>query len=285
MQNPSESSLFIGCAGWGIPSTVADQFGGEGSHLERYARVLTGVEINTSFYRPHRPVTYARWRDSVPEGFRFSAKVPKIITHEMRLKDVADPLERFVGEVRNLGHKLDCLLVQLPPRLAFDADVAHRFFLDLRTMIDVDVVCEPRHASWFTPVAAELLHNRKVSYVIADPQVSAVPIDDIAGHMPITYLRLHGSPEMYYSAYTDTYLDEIAVRIRAYLDGGSKVWCVFDNTANGAAVPNALSLIKRLKGFVDQVGPLDQSIQSLQSSQSIPPTQLSLLDLSRHPHS
>ncbi|WP_156396414.1 DUF72 domain-containing protein [Noviherbaspirillum sp. Root189] len=285
MQNPLESSLFIGCAGWGIPSTVADQFGGEGSHLERYARVLTGVEINTSFYRPHRPVTYARWRDSVPAGFRFSAKVPKIITHEMRLKDVADPLERFVGEVRNLGHKLDCLLVQLPPRLAFDADVAHRFFVDLRTMIDVDVVCEPRHASWFTPVAADLLHHRKVSYVIADPQVSTVPIDDIAGHMPTVYLRLHGSPEMYYSAYTDTYLDELAVRIRAYLDGGSKVWCVFDNTANGAAVPNALSLIKRLKGFVDQVSPLDQSIQSLQAIQTRQPSQPSLLDLSRHPHS
>jgi uncharacterized protein YecE (DUF72 family) len=262
MQNTSESALFIGCAGWGIPSTVAEQFGGEGSHLERYARVLTGVEINTSFYRPHRPVTYARWRDSVPDGFRFSAKVPKIITHEMRLRDVADPLERFVGEVRNLGRKLDCLLVQLPPRLAFDGDVARRFFLDLRAMIDVDVVCEPRHASWFTPAAADLLHNRNVSYVIADPQVSAMPIDDIAGHMPTVYLRLHGSPEMYYSAYSEIYLDELAVRIKAYLERGSKVWCVFDNTANGEAVPNALSLLKRLKGFADQADVLDQSIQS-----------------------
>lgn len=282
MQNTSKSSLFIGCAGWGIPATVAEQFGSEGSHLERYARVLTGVEINTSFYRPHRPVTYARWRDSVPDSFRFSAKVPKIITHEMRLKDVADPLQRFVGEVRHLGHKLDCLLVQLPPRLAFDADVARRFFVDLRTMINVDVVCEPRHASWFTPAAADLLHNRHVSYVIADPQVSAAPIDDIAGHMATVYLRLHGSPEMYYSAYTETYLDALAVRIKAYLDGGSKVWCVFDNTANGAAVPNALSLMKRLKEYIDQVSPLDQSIPSIQTRQ---PSQPSLFDLSHRPHS
>jgi uncharacterized protein YecE (DUF72 family) len=251
MENTSKSSLFIGCAGWGIPSTVAAQFSGDGSHLERYARVLTGVEINTSFYRPHRPVTYVRWSDSVPDSIRFSAKVPKIITHEMRLKEVGEPLERFVGEVRHLGHKLDCLLVQLPPRLAFDADVARRFFLDLRAMIDVDVVCEPRHASWFTPAAVDLLHNRNVSYVIADPQVSALPIDEIAGQMSTVYLRLHGSPEMYYSAYSEEYLDHLAVRIKAYLAAGSKVWCVFDNTANGEAVPNALSLLKRLKGFVD----------------------------------
>jgi uncharacterized protein YecE (DUF72 family) len=246
MQNNSSSSLFIGCAGWSVPSTVGEHFPSDGSHLQRYAQVMNAVEINTSFYRPHRPVTYARWRDSVPEAFRFSAKVPKHITHELRLKEFGEPLTRFIGEVRHLGHKLDCLLVQLPPRLAYDPAAARRFFVALREMIDVEVVCEPRHASWFTPAAADMLRERNVSYVIADPQVSPVAIDSLAGHMPVVYLRLHGSPEMYYSSYANAYLDALAARIKAYLQDGSKVWCVFDNTANGAAVPNALSLLQAL---------------------------------------
>lgn len=58
---PGHANLRIGCAGWTIPRAVAPMFSGEGAHLQRYARVLTGVEINTSFYRPHRPGTYAKW--------------------------------------------------------------------------------------------------------------------------------------------------------------------------------------------------------------------------------
>ncbi|RJF97611.1 DUF72 domain-containing protein [Noviherbaspirillum saxi] len=246
MQNNSSSSLFIGCAGWSVPSAAGAHFPADGSHLQRYAQVLNAVEINTSFYRPHRPVIYVRWRDSVPETFRFSAKVPKHITHELRLKEFREPLKRFIGEVRHLGNKLDCLLVQLPPRLSYNAGNARSFFVALREMVEVDVVCEPRHASWFTSAAADMLHEQDVSYVIADPRVTPVAIDSIAGHMPTIYLRLHGSPEMYYSSYSDASLEALAARIKTYLQEGSKVWCVFDNTANGAAVPNALFLLQAL---------------------------------------
>ena len=74
-----------------------------------------GVEINSSFYRPHRLSTYQRWADDVPDHFRFAVKMPKTITHEGRLRDVAEPLQRFLGEIAGLGDKLGPVLIQLPP--------------------------------------------------------------------------------------------------------------------------------------------------------------------------
>src|SRR6185436_11229797 len=98
----------------------------EGGHLARYSRRFNASEINSSFHRPHRPVTYARWAACVPEDFRFSVKVPRAITHERRLSDAADLFAGFLAELAPLEDKLGPLLVQLPPSLAFDAALAER---------------------------------------------------------------------------------------------------------------------------------------------------------------
>lgn len=95
--------VIIGCAGWSVPKSHAEHFPASGSHLERYTTRFSGVEINSSFYRPHRPQTYAKWAASVPEHFRFAVKVPKVITHEHRLIDVEEPLQKFLNEVAELG--------------------------------------------------------------------------------------------------------------------------------------------------------------------------------------
>ena len=240
-------AVLVGTAGWSLPSAAADSFPANGTHLERYAQVFGCVEINSSFYRPHRPATYARWRDSTPTGFRFSVKVPKTITHESRLRDAEALLKRFIDESAQLQDKLGCLLVQLPPRLAWDASVAQRFFIGLKTMTTTPAVCEARHLSWFTKEAGEQLAELGVSQVIADPEVAALPF--AAAQSPLTYLRLHGSPRMYYSAYSKEALDTYARRIRMQAREGRQVWCVFDNTAEGAAVPNALALQRRLEGM------------------------------------
>ena len=155
----------IGTAGWSIPKEHAAPFPATGSHLERYAKVLNAVEINSSFYRPHRTATYERWAASVPEEFRFAVKIPKAITHERRLKEAGDLLDRFLLEVAGLGPKLGPLLVQLPPSLAFQDGVADRFLADLRSRIGGSIVCEPRHASWFTPDVDGLLGEFGVARV------------------------------------------------------------------------------------------------------------------------
>ena len=235
---------WIGCAGWAIPQAAAARFPGAGSHLERYARVLPAVEVDSSFYRYHEPGTYARWAASVPAMFRFAVKLPREITHFHRLTHVAAPLRRFLTTVRPLGKKLGPLLVQLPPSLVFDARRAAAFFAGLRRRHRGPVACEPRHASWFDGAADASLSRFHVARVGADP--ACVPAAaEPGGWARLVYYRLHGSPRMYYSAYGDEYLRELAGDIRRRARG-TAVWCIFDNTAVGAATQNALQLLDLL---------------------------------------
>ena len=200
-----------------------------------------------AFYRPHQPATYARWAASVPSYFRFSAKVPKAITHEQRLAAADIMLNVFLSEVTCLGSKLGCLLVQLPPSLTYDQPIAEEFFVDLRAQYSGPVVLEPRHPSWFTPAVSARLTAYHVGQVAADP--ACVPAAaEPAGWPELVYVRLHGSPKIYYSTYDEAYLDRLARRLRELATRANEVWCIFDNTALFAATPNALGLITRLTG-------------------------------------
>lgn len=235
----------VGCAGWAIPKAHKPEFPPDGSHLQRYAARFPAVEINSSFYQPHRPATWSRWAESVPDDFRFSAKVPKSITHKQRLSNAAASLDTFLSEATCLGPKLGCLLVQLPPSLVYDAPTVESFFEDFRSRYHGAVVLEPRHASWFTPDVAARLHAHRIGRVAADPAVVPEAAEP-AGWPDIVYVRLHGSPEIYYSNYDEPYLDHLAARLRDYATRAREVWCIFDNTARFAATPNALSLLGRL---------------------------------------
>jgi uncharacterized protein YecE (DUF72 family) len=235
----------IGCAGWPVPTANKSEFPAEGTNLQRYAARFSATEINSSFHRPHRPATYERWAASVPPDFRFSVKIPKTVTHERRLVDTATILDAFLAESSGLGAKLECLLVQLPPKLAYDAAVAERFFGDLRSRYGGAVALEPRHASWFTGDVDERLRAHRIARVAADP--ARVPeAAEPAGWADLVYIRLHGSPDMYYSSYDEAYLDRLAERLREAATRARSVWCIFDNTGRGAAAPNALSLLDRL---------------------------------------
>jgi len=239
------ASVFVGTAGWSLPRAEQARFPGDGTHLERYARVLHGTEINASFYRSLRPALYAKWAAMVPGDFRFAVKVPKSVTHDRRLLDCEELLAAFLDEVAALGEKLGTLLVQLPPSLAYDASLAGAFFEVLRALHDGPVALEPRHATWFTEDAAAELAEYAVARVAADPArvpEAAVP----AGSRDLAYFRLHGSPRVYWSRYDDAWIDALAKQVAEATRGASAVWCIFDNTASGAALPNALELLERL---------------------------------------
>jgi uncharacterized protein YecE (DUF72 family) len=217
-----------------------------GSHLERYARCLNAVEINSSFYRPHRRTTYQRWAQAVPDDFRFSVKVPKAITHEAGLADCGARLDRFVDEVTGLGDKLAILLLQLPPTSALNKRIANGFFRDLRARIDTDVVLEPRHASWFAPGVDDWLAKRRIARVAADPARIA-GAGAPGGWNKLAYYRWHGSPRIYYSDYGAAALNALKRRLGDNRTRASSVWCIFDNTASGAALGNALMLARSLQ--------------------------------------
>jgi uncharacterized protein YecE (DUF72 family) len=239
------SPIWIGTAGWSVPSRYVADMPLGGSHLERYARRLNAVEINSSFYRPHQHKTYQRWAQSTPTDFRFSVKLPKAMTHEQRLADCGALLDRFATEVAGLGDKLGVLLVQLPPKLALERRVADRFFRDLRQRIGAPIACEPRHASWFTSDISDWLAERRIARVAADPAPVA-GADEPGGWNGLAYYRWHGSPRIYYSDYDDAALQSLTRRLETRRERGVPTWCILDNTALGAALGNALALTRRL---------------------------------------
>jgi uncharacterized protein YecE (DUF72 family) len=237
----------VAIAGWSLRKEHVDLFAAAGSHLQRYASRFAAVEINSSFYRSHKRETYERWAADVPPRFRFAVKMPKSLTHESCLEDTGDALEQFVGEIGGLGRKLGAVLVQLPPSLAYDPRTVESFFTALRARYRGAVVCEPRHATWFTGAADRRLEAHGVGRVAADPSCGENG-DEPSGSPRIAYFRLHGSPVMYHSSYEDGYLDRLAARLRELARDrrDRKVWCVFDNTARGAATVNGLALAARL---------------------------------------
>ena len=232
----------IGTAGWSIPRQVAEAFPPEGSALERYAAQFPVAEINSSFYRPHRLSTWARWRDSTPADFRFAVKLPKAITHERKLADFEEPLAEFLPQVEALGDKLAVLLVQLPPKLAFDSATAERFFAALASRTAAAVACEPRNPSWFDAEADALLTAHRVARVAADPAICEAAAQP-GGWRGLGYWRLHGSPRIYRSSYADR-LDAYAETLAAE---AGEAWCIFDNTASSAATSDALGLMEALR--------------------------------------
>jgi uncharacterized protein YecE (DUF72 family) len=234
----------IGTAGWSIPRAAAVRFESAGTHLERYSRVLHCAEINSSFYRPHAAATYAKWRDSTPPDFRFAVKLPRTITHELKLKDARDPFVTFLAQTDGLAEKRGPILMQLPPSLSFDASVVKRFLAVVRKVYRGPMVCEPRHATWFAPAVASLMAQYEVSRVVADPP--PVPAATApAGWPHVAYFRLHGSPRKYWSRYDETVIATLAMTVRRTA-ATAEVWCVFDNTASGAAIGNAWELRERL---------------------------------------
>jgi len=238
--------ILVGCAGWSLPRAVQESFGEGDSHLARYATRFAVTEINSSFHRPHKRSLYEKWAAAVPAHFGFSAKLPKAITHERRLVACADLLDAFMEQAGGLGSKLACLLVQLPPSFAFDAPVADAFLDLLRSRHAGAVALEPRHASWFTPEAEALLRAQRVARVLADP-VRHEPGRAPGGWPQRVYLRLHGAPRVYYSSYELPLLQSLAQRLRLAQAEGAEAWCIFDNTASGAATANALDLLQLLE--------------------------------------
>jgi uncharacterized protein YecE (DUF72 family) len=244
----------VGTAGWTVPKVHQQLFlvtreGTKTSHLERYARRLDCVEINSSFHRPHRRSTWERWAAMTPENFRFAVKLPKTITHTGKLIKAGGELLRFFEAVAGLGEKLGPVLVQLPPKLAFEEAVAREFFATVRELHSGAIALEPRHASWFTPVAEGLLRSFEIGRVAADPPKGSELAARPGGWRGLQYWRLHGAPRTYYSEYAASWLQTFADLLRLTGDDADprEHWVFFDNTALGHASANAVWLAEALR--------------------------------------
>ena len=210
-------------------------FPGTGTGLTRYAETFDMVEVNASFYRAVRAETFASWAEQTPDDFRFSVKINRAVTHAARLSANAK-LEPALEPMLRLGVKLAAVLIQLPPTLVHDPERDTAFLTRLRGVYAGMVAWEPRHPSWDDPQAAALLGDNGVTRVRTE-----IPEPGAKQQAGGTYVRLHGTPRRYYSAYSSADLTALATWLRAT---PPPTITIFDNTASSAGVRNALELTR-----------------------------------------
>ncbi len=179
---------YLGTMGWSYPFWVGKLYP-EGtrpaSYLSEYAKKMNSVEIDATFYRIPSVSTVKTWRDSVPEGFRFAAKFPQLITHVPGLAYDAEKLDVFLRHIDTLGEKLGPLLLQFPPFLK----PAPSSLDDLLEMLPKKhlVAAEFRNRGWFTEETYQLLRDQNVALVSTNR--FGTPDIDTAG---FTYIRWEG---------------------------------------------------------------------------------------------
>lgn len=215
--------------------------------LSHYAESFDSVEINGTFYGlPDREVV-RRWREEVPPGFLFAAKMSRYGTHLKRLRDPQGWLARFLDAMEPLGTQLGPVLVQLPPRWHRDVDR----LLGLLAILPPGrrFAMEFRDPDWFHPSVYAALRAHEVALCVHDlvPDHPRVMTTDWA------YLRFHGPARdhPYTGRYAVQALSGVARRIRAHLRAGHDVHMYFDNDVGGAAVLDALR-VRRFLGLGDR---------------------------------
>ncbi len=184
---------------WGWVQRLAGVFYPPGigtrAYLEYYSRIFNAVEMDTTFYGIPRLSTVEGWAASTPEGFKFCAKTPRIITHELALAGAAGYMKEFTDVMRTLGNKLGAILIQLPPSFDLSHQRALTAFLEElpRSAPGIRIAIEFRHRSWFTPQTAELLRSHGVCWAATEYPYTPRQVNRTANFLYIRWVGQHGS--------------------------------------------------------------------------------------------
>jgi uncharacterized protein YecE (DUF72 family) len=188
--------------------------------LSYAASHLTSIEINGTFYRTQTPATFRKWASEVPDGFIFSVKGPRFVTHRSDLSESGGSIDRFLNSgVTELGDRLGPLLWQFPPTKKFDeADFAS--FLELLPKdfqgMRLRHVVEVRHASFCAPDFVRLLRGFETPVVFSEHETYPA-IADVTGDF--LYLRLQKGEDSIATCYPDAAIAAWADRLRGWLAG------------------------------------------------------------------
>lgn len=228
---------FIGTSGWIYPHWKGVFYPPDlpqSRWFDYYSRHFATVEINNSFYRLPTETTFDRWQAQAPPGFIYAVKANRFLTHLKRLKDVAEPLERFLSRARRLGDTLGPILWQLPPNWHADPVRLETFAGLLPT--DVINVFEFRDPSWFVPPVREILERFRLGFCVFDMPNLSCPLWVTS---PVVYVRFHGAERTYAGRYGPAGLEPWTERIRQWLAEGRTVFAYFNNDAFGHAIEDA----------------------------------------------
>jgi uncharacterized protein YecE (DUF72 family) len=240
-------TLLLGTSGWDYPEWEGRIYPklGAADRLRYYATLFPVVEVNTTFYRLPAPSVAASWARRTPAGFRFAAKFPKTITHELQLEGTDGELARFLEVLAPLraAGKFVAALLQLPPFLPFDPDRVRAFYASLPK--DLPVAVEFRERSWLAPASYALLREFGLAHVVVDgPHLPAL----LEVTAPFAYVRWHGHGRAVWYDYTYTAAELAAwvPRVRALQEETEAVYGFFNNHFRGDAAVNCRTLAEEL---------------------------------------
>lgn len=200
-----------------------------------YAQQFTTLELNVTFYRfPTLPLL-KNWYDKAPEGFSFSAKVPRTITHFKKFDDTAPMLNDFYEVLQEgLSEKLSCVLFQLPPQFAYSEKGVEKIISQVNPSFNN--VIEFRNESWWREDVKMLLQQNNISFCgVSFPKIS---FDDAVINTPLCYYRFHGVPKLFHSSYDEAFIEKIYNQIKSN-PNVKQAFIYFNNTASLAALHNA----------------------------------------------
>ena len=244
-------SIRVGIGGWVFPPWRGTFYPAglpQSQELDYASRHLTAIEINGTFYNSGRAESFRKWREETPDGFVFSLKGPRFVTHRKELATAGPSLELFFSRgVLELGDKLGPILWQFAPFKQFEEADFAAFLEMLPHSIDnwrIRHVVEVRHASFRTQAFTDLLRKHHVAVaMVEDAKFPA--FDDITADF--AYLRLRRCAEDEPAGYSAHALDSWATRARALAAEGSDVFLYFINGAKVRAPHAAMALIQRLQ--------------------------------------
>lgn len=207
--------------------------------FEYYCSHFDTFEINSTFYKFPTAKVMENWYNRTPEGFVFSVKIPKEITHQKKLIDSQDLITKFYSICKNgLKQKLGPILFQFPPSYQYDSEKLQ--FIIRQLNLEFENIIEFRHPSWWIAEVWEELAKNNISFCsVSHPKLPEILVT-IA---PIIYVRLHGRPKMFYSSYTN---EDLSTKIDLISQSNKpKAYLYFNNTASSSGILNALEA-KRL---------------------------------------
>ena len=216
------------------------------SRLTYYASIFNSIEFNSSFYKIPQPTTVAKWATSVPEGFKFTFKLWKGITHNKGLNFNDEDVVAFFNSINSVKEKKGSLLIQFPPSIGREYTVQLEKLLSCISDSDPTqawkVAVEIRNKSWYHEDIYDLLNFHKTTMVIQDIPKSATPL--VNHKSDFLYIRFHGPTGNYRESYSKEFLNEYAALITEWIEEGKTVYVYFNNTMGDAF--NNLETLNRL---------------------------------------
>jgi len=238
--NEIMKEIYVGTSGWAYKAWQPDFFPPklpQKQFLHYYATKLNAVEVNYTFRHLLSEKTIANWLAETPESFRFVLKAHQSITHFHRLRNVDEPLLRFLSSIQPLAavHRLGPVLFQLPGLCKADAETLDSFLAMLPRSLKA--AFEFRDESWFQQSTYEVLRKHRAALCIAESETFSTPQVITADFVYFRYRK----PD-----YQAGERASIATNVTRISERVQEIYCFFKHLESPESPLHALDVLHKL---------------------------------------